>query len=448
METKTCDLLVAGTTALLPDMTLQSQAAIAVDNGKIIAIDDTARLERTYRAYTRLDGTGKIAMPGMIDAHTHTCQQLLRGRITDEPPMIWVRFLVPYESELQPEDVYWSAMLSCAEMIKAGITTFADAGGRHMAQAARAVKDMGLRACIARSTMDSAEFVPANMKDSAEEAIAKTEKLFRDWHGKANDRIHVWFALRQVMTSTPALVEGVTDSARRHDTGIHIHLAEHLREVEHCMVNYRMRPAEWLDSLGCLGPNVLAAHCVVLSDREVQLVVERKTTPVHCPRSNLHSHGFPKTPLFLALGSPVGLASDGAASGSINLFGEMRLLKGATQARYGLPINDATTLPVEDTLRMVTSGGARALMLQDHIGALEVGNKADMILVRHTGPHMTPTHSLVRALVMCATPQDVSDVVVDGAVLMRDRELTQADEEEIIRKATEHMHAVANRAGF
>ena len=180
----------------------------------------------------------------------------------------------------------------------------------------------------------------------------------------------------------------------------------------------------------------------------MQLLVERKAAPVHCPRSNLYSHGFPETPLFLALGSPVGMGSDGASSGSIDLFGSMRLLKGATQARYGLPINDATVLPVEDVLRMVTSGGARALMLQDRIGTLEVGKKADIILVRHTGPHMAPTHNLLRTLVMCAAPQDVNDVVVDGVVLMRDRELVQADEEEIIRKATEHMEAVAERAGF
>lgn len=448
MDTKPCDLLITDTTIMLPDLTLRPQAAIAIENGTIAAMDDTTQLERIYRPRARLDGAGKVAMPGMVDAHTHACQQLLRGRITDEPPMIWVRFLVPYESQLEQEDVYWSAMLCCTEMLKAGVTTFADSGGRHMAQVARAVEEMGLRASIARSTMDSAEFVPPNMKDSATEAIAKTEALYQAWHGQANDRIHIWFALRQVMTSTPELVEAVTDAARRYDTGIHIHLAEHLREVEHCVVNYRKRPAEWLDSLNLLDANVLAAHCVVLSDREVQLLVERETVPVHCPRSNLYSHGFPKTPLFLALDSPVGMASDGAAGGAIDLFGSMRLLKGATQAHHGLPINDATVLPVEDVLRMATFGGARALMLQDHTGTLEVGKKADVILVRHTGPHMTPTHNLLRTLVMCATPQDVSDAIVDGVLLMKDRKLTQADEEEIMHKATEHMQAVAERAGF
>ncbi len=448
METKTCELLIKNTTALLPNMTLQSGSAIAVDGGEIIGMGDTARMETAYRAKETLDGSGKVAMPGLVEAHTHTCQQLLRGRITDEPPMIWVRFLVPFESALEPEDVYWSAMLCCAEMIKAGITAFADSGGRHMAEVARATKQMGLRACIARSTMDSAEFVPANMKDSPTDAVARTEDLYRAWHGKADDRIHIWFALRQVMTSTPALVEGVGDAARRHGTGIHIHLAEHLREVEHCVVNYRMRPAEWLDSLGLLGPDVLAAHCVVLSDSEIQLLVKRQATPVHCTRSNLNSHGFPRTLMFLSLGSPVGMGTDGASGGSLNLFESMRLLKSATQARYGLPINDATVLPVEDILRMVTSGGARALLLEDRIGTLEVGKRADIILVDHTGPHMSPTHNLLRSVAMCATPQDVRDVIVDGAILMRDRELTQASEQEIIRKAAEHMQAVASRAGF
>jgi 5-methylthioadenosine/S-adenosylhomocysteine deaminase len=296
--------------------------------------------------------------------------------------------------------------------------------------------------------MDSAEFVPANMKDRAEEAIERTEDLYREWNGKANDRIHVWFALRQVMTSSPALVEAVSDASRRYQTGVHIHLAEHLREVEHCVVNYRLRPAEWLDSLGLLGPNVLAAHCVVLSDREVQLLTERATIPVHCPRSNLHSHGFPKTPLFLSLDSPIGLGSDGASSGSIDLFEGMRLLKSATQARYGLPINDATVLPVEDALRMVTTGGARALLLQDCIGTLETGKRADIVLVNHRGLHMTPTHSLLRTLAMCASPRDVTDVIVDGVVLMREGQLTLVDEAEITSEATQHMLAVAKRAGL
>jgi len=445
---KTCDLLITDTIALLPDMTLRPKVAIAVDNGAIVAIDATSTLERTYRARTRLDGAGKVGLPGLIDGHTHACQQLLRGRITDEPPMIWIRFLVPYESALEPEDVYWSAKLCCLEMLKAGITTFADGGGRHMAQVARAAEEMGLRACIARSTMDSGEFVPQNMKDSTADAIAKTEQLYREWHGKANDRIHIWFALREVMTSTPGLVEAVADTARRYKAGIHIHLAEGVKEVEHCLVNYRMRPAEWLDSLGLLGPDVLAAHCVTLSDGEVKLLVERGTVPVHCPRSNLYHHGFPKTPLFLALRSTVGLGSDGAAANAINLFQMMRLLKGATQAHHGLPINDPAVLPVEQLMRMVTSGGARALRLQDSVGTLEVGKRADITLVDTQGPHLAPTHNLLRTLVMCATGHDVTDVIVDGVVLMRNRVLTQANEKEIIRKANEHLQAVARRASL
>jgi 5-methylthioadenosine/S-adenosylhomocysteine deaminase len=448
MEATSCDLLITDTTMLWPDMSLRDGTAIAVERGEIVAVDRSAELERSYHARTRLDGRGKVAVPGLVDAHTHVCQQLLRGRITDEPPMIWVRFLVPFESSLEPEDVYWSAMLSCLEMIKGGITSFADSGGRHMDQVARAVERMGLRACIARSTMDWAEFVPPNMKDSTADAIARTEELYEAWHGHANGRIHIWFALRQVMTSTPALVEGVADAAHRHGTGIHIHLAEHLREVEHCVVNYHKRPAEWLDSLGLLGPDVLAAHCVVLSDREAQLVVERGVTPVHCPRSNLHSHGFPKVPLFLSLRSPVGLGTDGASSNALDLFEQARLLKSATQARYGLPINDATVLPVQDALRMLTSGGARALSLQHESGTLEVGKKADIILIDHTSPHLAPTHNLLRTLLMCASPSDVSDVIVDGILLMRDRRLTQADEAEILAKASEHLSAVARRLGW
>jgi len=448
-----CDLLITHTTALLPDMTLRNDVAIAVDRGSILALDDNAILEARYHPRTRLDGTGKVAMPGLIDAHTHVCQQLLRGRITDEPPMIWARFLVPFESTLEPEDVYWSTMLSGVEMLKAGITTFADSGGRHMGEAARAVAALGLRACIARSTMDSGGFVPENMRGSVTQNIAETEALYREWHGKANNRIHIWFALRQVMTSTPELVESVAAAAREVNTGIHIHLAEHLREVEHCVVNYRLRPAEWLDALGLLGSNVLAAHSIVLTEKEIQLLAARGVIPVHCPRSNLNSHGFPKTPLFLALGVPIGLGTDGASGGSLDLFEQARLLKSAIQAYRGLPINDAAILPVEDLLRMATSGGARALRLQSHTGTLETGKQADIILVDATAPpysapHLQPTQHLLRTLVMSAGAHDVSDVIVDGVVLMQERRLTQVDEAEIICKAGEHLQAITRRAGI
>jgi len=443
-----CDLLVHDAAVLLPDMTLRRDATVAIAGGRIAAVGDTADLRAAYQARTVLDGTGCVAMPGLIDAHTHVCQQLLRGRITDEPPMIWVKYLVPFESQLHPEDVYWSAMLGGVEMIRAGITTFADAGGRHMGEAARAVDELGLRACIARSTMDSAGFVPDVMKDTAASAIAKTDELYAAWHGTGNERVHIWYALRQVMTSTPELVTGVAAAARQRSTGLHIHLAEHLREVEHCVVNHGLRPAEWLDSLGFLGPDVLAAHSVVLSDREVEMLVDRETVPVHCPRSNLNSHGFSKTPHFLTLGSPIGLGTDGASGGKLDLFAEMRLLKSSQQASRGLPINDATVLPVEDGLRMMTSGGARALLLQDEVGTLEVGKKADLILVDASGPEMAPTHDLQRSLAMCATPYNVRDVIVDGQVLMQDRELTTVDEAEVIRQAGEHMAAIAQRAGF
>jgi 5-methylthioadenosine/S-adenosylhomocysteine deaminase len=142
------------------------------------------------------------------------------------------------------------------------------------------------------------------------------------------------------------------------------------------------------------------------------------------------------------------MGSDGASSSAINLFESGRLLKSATQARYGLPINDATVLPVESVLRMWTSGGARALLLQNRIGTLEAGKRADIILLSHQGPHITPTHSLLRTMAMWATPADVTDVIVDGTILMRARTLTQVDEAEIVAKASEHMQAIAQRAGF
>ncbi len=185
-------------------------------------------------------------MPGFVDAHTHTCQQLLRGRLADEYPMIWTRFLVPFESTLTPDDVYWSAKLACLEMIRSGTTSFADSGGVHMHRAADAVIESGMRAAIARSTMDMGGEICSAMKESAEDAIARTEELYRNYHGAGDGRVEIWFALRQVMTCSPELVRRTAEKAAEYSTGIHAHLCEHRDEVRFCLERYRKRPAEFL----------------------------------------------------------------------------------------------------------------------------------------------------------------------------------------------------------
>jgi len=255
------DIIIRNCSLLMPDFSVKENQDILIKDSVIAQIRDTAE---TGEAKETIDGKGKLAMPGLIDGHTHTCQQLLRGRTANEYPMIWTRFLVPFESNLTPEDCYYSARLACLEMIKSGTTSFAESGSTHMEDVAEAVIQSGMRAAIARSTMDMGTAIPDSMKDSAENNIRRTKDLYQKYQGAGEGRIDIWFAIRQVMTCSPDLIREIGVEAKRLKTGIHAHLCEHRDEVSFCLQHYQKRPAAFLDEMGVLGPNLLTAHNVML----------------------------------------------------------------------------------------------------------------------------------------------------------------------------------------
>ena len=168
---KNCDILIRSCQVLNPDMSISGTCSVAIDHTMIVKIGPAEEMDREYDAKELLDGRGKLLMPGLVDGHTHTCQQLLRGRVSDEYPMVWTRFLVPFESNLKPEDSYISGQLACVEMIKSGTTSFADSGGVHMERVADAVVESGMRAAIAKSTMDMGNAITGAMKETAREAV-------------------------------------------------------------------------------------------------------------------------------------------------------------------------------------------------------------------------------------------------------------------------------------
>jgi 5-methylthioadenosine/S-adenosylhomocysteine deaminase len=296
--------------------------------------------------------------------------------------------------------------------------------------------------------MDRGDFVPAGMRETPHEAISRTEELHKAYDGAGDGRVRVWFGIRQAMTSTPELMRAVACRAKELNTGVHAHLGEHLDEISYCITKYRMRPAEWFDSFGLLGPDFLGAHSIRLADQEVKLLRDRGANAVLCPRANLGSHGFAKTPLMMALGLNIALGTDGASSTRLDLFEQMRLLKFAMHARYGLEINDPLVMPTLEALRMATVQGARALMMQDQIGKLAVGMKADIILLKASEIHISPTADLPKALVLTACASDVSDVIVDGRLLVRDRTCLRVDEDEIRQEAGAALLNVGRRAGL
>lgn len=442
------DLMINGCEVLRPDYSILNSGVILINDGVIVGIVKKSELDPSITGEITLDGQGKLAIPGLIDAHTHSAQTLLRGSVIDEPPMVWARILVPFESSITPEDVHAGSILFCLENIKAGITTFAEAGGPYMEETCKAAIETGIRAIITRSTMDQGAFIPDSMKETAEEAITKLEELYNAYHGSANERIRIWFGLRQVLTTTPALAEATAARAKELNTGIHAHLAEHFDEVSYCLANFKMRPAEWFDHFGLLGPNFIGAHSVKLSEGEIELMRERKANAVHCPVSNLRSHGFSKTPLMVVRGVNIGLGTDGASGTRLDLFEAMRLLKNAMQARYGIEVNDPVVLPLMEVFKMATMGGARAVNQDKDIGSLEVGKKADVVLLSLNSLHLSPTADLAKTMVATAGASDVNDVVIDGNLILKDRSFLHFDEDEIRIKAGEALLRAGKLAGL
>ena len=439
------DLIIKNCSVMMPDFSIKKEQDILIQDSFIMKITDT---DDGYESKEVLNGKNKLVMPGLVDGHTHTCQQLLRGRTANEYPMVWTRILVPYESSLTPEDCYWSAKLACLEMIKSGTTAFAESGSTHMGDVANAVIESGMRAALARSTMDIGDAIPDCMKESSELNILHTEALYDKYQGTGDGRVDIWFAIRQVMTCSPELIREIGKEARRLKTGIHAHLCEHKDEVSFCLQHYQKRPAEFLDDMGVLGPNLLTAHNVVLSERDIDLLGERNVKLIHCPRANYANHGFPKTPIILQNNMSLGLGCDGASRPNLSLFAEMKHLLYGTMAFWGIPIFDPDIICAKDLLKMITVGGARALQHEAELGTIEEGKKADLITINLMQPHLTPTHNLLNTLVDCAAEHDVTDSVINGKIVMRDRNVLTMNEEEIIKECSKRMKQIAERSGI
>ena len=440
------DIVIKNCQVLQPDMTISGECSVAIKDSWIRKIGSAEEIAAAGTAAQTLDGKGKLLMPGLVDGHTHTCQQLLRGRVADEYPMIWTRFLVPFESNLQPEDSYVSGQLACLEMIKNGTTAFAESGGVHMDRVADAVIESGMRAAIAKSTMDMGNAITGAMKETAQEAIDNTIDLYKRYQGAGDGRIDIWFAIRQVMTCSRELISMVGENAKKYHTGIHAHLCEHKDEVSFCLQNYKKRPAQFLEEMGILGPNLLTAHNVMLSDADISIMAERGVKIIHCPRANLANHGFPKTPQILEVGASVGLGCDGAAPSNLDLFDEIKVLRYAMIGYWGLPSFNPVVMPCAKLLEMATQGGANAIGHGDILGTVEEGKKADLILLNIDQPHILPTQNLLNTIVDAASSHDVTDSIINGKLVMKDREVLTLDEEKIMFEADRHMKEIIKRA--
>lgn len=401
---------------------------IAVENDVIAYVGKEADAP-SIRAEETIEGHGKVAMPGLVNCHTHLPMTIFRGVAEDQELGRWLRETIwPLEAKLRPGDVYDGALLGCLEMIKSGTTCFADMYF-HEDMVARAVERAGLRAVLASGIIEAGDM------ERGERLLREGVEFARRFHGFADGRVRVCLGPHTVYTCSPNLLIRARERASELNIGMHIHLAESKETVKSVKKKYGFTEVALLESLGFLRSDVLAAHCIYLSDEEMRLLAKRGVKVAYNPVANMKlAMGVPKIRDLVGLGVTVGIGTDGPASNNdLDMFDDVRVGALLQKVFY----MDSTVLPARSVLEMATIGGARALGLEGSVGSLDVGKKADVVLVDFERPHLTPVHDFYANLVYSARGSDMDTVVVDGKVLMEGGEVRTLDEEEVRVRARE-----------
>ena len=410
---------------------------VAVSEGRIVGVGRVESMP-TYSAEEVIDARGMAALPGLINAHTHVPMTVLRGIAQDKPLKEWLQEIWEFEAKMGREEVLAGARLGVLEMMLSGTTTFADMYF-HEDAVAQAVLEAGIRAVLSYGMIDMRDWVRDETK--TEEELKGAERFFSEWHMAEEGRIRVSLGPHATYTCSAELLKRSAEAARSRGLILHTHLSETREEVEEVRRRIGLSPPEYLEELGVLGSNVLAAHGVWLEEGEMDVLARRGASVVHCPASNLKlASGIAPVPEMLRRGVNVALGTDGPASNdTLDMFREMRL---AAILHRGASL-DPTALKAWDVLRMATINGAKALGLESEVGSLEVGKRADLILVDLRRPHLATSKDIVSSLVFSASGADVDTVIVDGRVVVRRGEPTTLDRQEVVARAVEAAQRLA-----
>jgi 5-methylthioadenosine/S-adenosylhomocysteine deaminase len=394
-----------------------------------------------------IDAGGCAVLPGFIQTHVHLCQTLFRGAADDLSLINWLKKRVwPMEAAHTPESIRASAQLGIAELIKGGTTcALTMETVRHTEEVLRVIEETGFRATVGKCMMDKGEDVPPGLFERTNDSIKESMALIDEWHGKADGRIHCCLAPRFAVSCTTELLSEVSKLAREHGVTVHTHASENKGECELIESETGMRNVAYLDSLGISGSHVVLAHCVHLDNREMEILARTKTHVAHCPSSNLKlGSGIARVAEMLPRGISVSLGADGAACNNrLDMFTEMRTAALLQKVSHGPEV-----LPAARVLRMATIDGARALGLANQIGSLEVGKRADVIVVALNQTHSAPANEVVSSLVYTAQPSDVLATIVQGSIVMRDGALLTLNESEVLEDANREASAMTKRAGI
>jgi len=429
----TVDLIIEGAYIITMDVdqTVIKDGAVAVKDSLIIALGAIADINAEHTAAEHIKGANRIVMPGLVNGHQHAAMTLLRGVADDLALMDWLtNYIFPAEVEfVDAEFVRIGTELACWEMMRGGTTTFVDMY-YYPDVIAEVVESCGLRALISATVIDQRSPDAENASDS----IRKGLEFIGRWKNR-NSRITPIFGPHANYTLNAEQLKATRAAATDAGVGISIHMSESPFELQYSKENFGMTSIELFESIGFLDGPTIAAHVVWPTDVEIPILAERRVGVIHNPSSNMKlASGISPVAEMLRAGVLVGLGTDGAASNNdLDMWEEMRL------AAFLQKVDsmDPEVMPAQTVLTMATSGGAEAVGLRDQIGALSVGMKADLIQVSFDDVHFVPTYDVISHLVYVADEQDVSTVIVDGKVLMRDKKILSIDTERVARESNE-----------
>jgi 5-methylthioadenosine/S-adenosylhomocysteine deaminase len=422
---KKVDLIIKNGSLLRCETDIDS---IAINNGRIIDIDSYENISNKYKAKKTLNAKGKLIIPGFVNAHSHISMSYLKGIADDLPLMDWLQnHIWPIENKFMCEEyIYNAALHGACEMIKNGITSFNDMYffGDFAAQAS---EKAGLRAVIGEGILD---FPVANY-NNADEIFAYIKRMNEKY--KESDFIDFAVAPHAIYTCGKENLIKAKDLAGKLDILLHIHLSETEFEVQECLKKTGKTPVEYLDSIGFFEGNVIAAHGIWVNEEEMHILAQRNVSVAVNTKSNLKlASGFAPIKQYLSNGVNICLGTDGVASNNnLSMFEEMRITSGLHKTLN----NDPTFLPAEEMVKTATINGAVALNKENEIGSIEVGKKADLVLIETDNICTQPLYDAYSHLVYSITSEQIKDVIINGKIVMQNRKIVNIEEDEIVEKA-------------
>ena len=418
-------ILIKNALILNPNSSDNKRQSILIKDNLICEISDSIDEENADKV---IDAADKIALPGFINTHTHLSMALFRGLADDLSLDSWLNdHIWPMEANLNGEYCYIGALLGAVELIKSGTTTFSDMYF-YMEDVARAVDESGIRAVLSYGMIDFGD------EEKRKNEIESNLSLFKACNGMADGRIKVFFGPHSPYTASEELLIKVRELADEYNMGIHIHVSETQKEINDVSDEKGLRPFEYLEKIGFLGPDVVAAHCVWLSDNEIDIIKKHNVKVSHNPCSNMKlASGVAPVSKLIDNDICVSIGTDGASSNNnLDLIEELK----TASLLQKVSTLDPKVLNSNEAIEMATIKGAEALGLDSEIGSIEVGKKADIILIDTNSANMVPDSSALSSnVIYSANGLNVDTTICNGKILMENKKLTTLDEDEIYAKA-------------